>query len=60
MGHFNDVDGVVNYDINAPSDTSMSFTVAKPNIIDTNWDARDEHLRNEDFFRRCKSPDHDI
>lgn len=55
MGHFNDVDGVVNYDINAPSDTSMSFTVATDSI-DTNWDARDEHLRNEDFFDVANHP----
>lgn len=44
MGHFNDVKGMVNYDIKAPNKTNMSFTIAT-NSIDTNWDARDEHLR---------------
>ncbi len=55
MGHFNDVKGMVNYDIKAPNKTNMSFTIAT-NSIDTNWDARDEHLRKEDFFNVAKYP----
>ena len=27
MGHFNDVKGVVNYDIKAPNKTNMNFTI---------------------------------
>ena len=55
MGHFNDVQGVVNYDIKAPSKTNMNFTIATDSI-DTNWDARDEHLRKAEFFNVAKYP----
>ncbi|WP_372815483.1 YceI family protein [Psychrobacter sp.] len=55
MGHFNDVKGVVNYDVKAPSKTNMNFTIATDSI-DTNWDARDEHLRKAEFFNVAKYP----
>ena len=55
MGRFNDVQGVVNYDIKAPSKTNMSFTIATDSI-DTNWDARDKHLRTDEFFNVAKYP----
>ena len=55
MGHFNDVKGVVNYDVKAPSKTNMSFTIATDSI-DTNWDARDEHLKKAEFFNVTKYP----
>ena len=55
MGHFNDVKGMVNYDIKAPSKTNMNFTIATDSI-DTNWDARDEHLKTDDFFNVAKYP----
>ena len=55
MGHFNDVEGVVNYDVKAPSKTNMSFTIATDSI-DTNWDARDEHLKKAEFFNVAKYP----
>lgn len=55
MGHFNDVKGVVNYDVKAPSKTNMSFTIATDSI-DTNWDARDEHLKKAEFFNVAKYP----
>lgn len=55
MGHFNDVKGVVNYDIKAPNKTSMNFTIAADSI-DTNWEARDEHLKKDDFFNVAKYP----
>ncbi|ERL55538.1 YceI family protein [Psychrobacter aquaticus] len=55
MGHFNDVKGMVNYDIKAPSKTNMNFTIATDSI-DTNWDARDEHLKKDDFFNVAKYP----
>ena len=55
MGHFNDVKGVVNYDVKAPNKTNMSFTIATDSI-DTNWDARDEHLKKAEFFNVAKYP----
>ena len=55
MGHFNDVKGVINYDVKAPSKTNMSFTIATDSI-DTNWDARDEHLKKAEFFNVAKYP----
>lgn len=55
MGHFNDVKGVVNYDVKAPSKTNMSFTIATDSI-DTNWNARDEHLKKAEFFNVAKYP----
>lgn len=55
MGHFNDVKGVVNYDVKAPSKTNMSFAIATDSI-DTNWDARDEHLKKAEFFNVAKYP----
>ncbi len=55
MGHFNDVKGVVNYDVKAPSKTNMSFAIATDSI-DTNWNARDEHLKKAEFFNVAKYP----
>lgn len=55
MGHFSDVKGMVNYDITAPNKTSMNFTIATDSI-DTNWDARDEHLKKAEFFNVAKYP----
>lgn len=55
MGHFNKVDGMLNYDMKSPNNAKMNFTIAT-NSIDTNWDARDEHLRNADFFNVKKYP----
>lgn len=55
MGHFNDVEGMVNYDIKAPDKTSMNFTIATDSI-DTNWDARDKHLKTDEFFNVAKYP----
>lgn len=55
MGHFNDVKGVVNYDVKQPSKTNMNFTIATDSI-DTNWDARDKHLKTDEFFNVAKYP----
>ncbi|MBE0406632.1 YceI family protein [Psychrobacter sp. AOP22-C1-22] len=55
MGRFNEVKGVVNYDIKAPAKTNMNFTIATDSI-DTNWDARDEHLKKDEFFNVAKYP----
>ncbi len=55
MGSFSDVKGTVNYDVKAPSKTNMNFTVATDSI-DTNWAARDEHLKTDEFFNVAKYP----
>lgn len=55
MGRFNDVDGTLNYDMKAPNKTQMQFTIATDSI-NTAWDARDEHLKKEDFFNVAKYP----
>ena len=55
MGRFNDMQGMVNYDIKDPSKTKLSFTIATDSI-DTNWDARDTHLKTDEFFNVAKYP----
>lgn len=55
MGRFNDVDGTLSYDIKAPNKTQMQFVI-DTNSIDTAWDARDEHLRKDEFFNVAKYP----
>ena len=55
MGQFNDVKGSINYNIKAPNKTAMNFVI-KTDSIDTNWEARDTHLKNEDFFNVTKYP----
>ena len=55
MGRFNKADGAVHYDIKNPNDTTMRFSI-DTDSIDTGWDARDEHLRGEDFFDSEKYP----
>ncbi|OXL25925.1 YceI family protein [Psychrobacter sp. DAB_AL32B] len=55
MGHFNDIKGTVNYDIKAPKKSSMDFTIATDSI-DTNWGARDAHLKKDEFFNVAKYP----
>ncbi len=55
MGRFNDVEGTLNYDIKAPNQTQMQFTIATDSI-DTSWDARDKHLKTDDFFNVAKYP----
>lgn len=55
MGHFKEVEGTLNYDIKAPNKTKMSFVI-NTDSIDTAWEARDEHLRKDDFFNVKKYP----
>lgn len=55
MGHFKEVEGTLNYDIKAPNKTKMSFVI-NTDSIDTAWEARDEHLRTNDFFNVEKYP----
>ncbi|WLP94249.1 YceI family protein [Psychrobacter sp. M13] len=49
MGRFDKVDGTLNYNMKTPDATQMSFVI-DTNSINTAWEARDEHLRSDDFF----------
>ncbi len=55
MGRFDKVDGVLNYNMKAPNQTKMSFII-DTNSINTAWEARDKHLRTDDFFNVAKYP----
>lgn len=55
MGHFDKVDGTLNYNIKAPNQTKMNFVI-DTNSINTAWAARDAHLRKDDFFNVAKYP----
>ena len=49
QGEFLDFEGSVALDPDAPENSSVSVTIDTASI-DTGWEARDEHLRNADFF----------
>lgn len=55
MGHFDKVDGTLNYNIKAPNQTKMNFVI-DTDSINTAWAARDKHLRTDDFFNVAKYP----
>jgi len=55
MGRFDKVDGSLSYNIKAPDKTQMQFTI-ETDSIDTAWDARDKHLKTDDFFNVEKYP----
>ncbi|WP_227677410.1 YceI family protein [Psychrobacter ciconiae] len=55
MGHFDKVSGTLNYNIKAPNKTTMNFVI-DTNSINTAFEARDNHLRKEDFFNVKKYP----
>ena len=55
MGHFDKVDGTLNYNIKAPNNTKMSFVI-DTDSINTAWTARDTHLKKDDFFNVTKYP----
>ena len=48
-GEFLDFEGSAVFDPDAPEDGSVTVTIDTASI-DTGWAARDEHLRNADFF----------
>jgi polyisoprenoid-binding protein YceI len=48
-GYFRDFTGTINYDAKDVSKSSVQFT-AKMTSVDTGVAARDNHLRNKDFF----------
>lgn len=55
MGRFKEVTGTLNYNQKNPNATTMHFTI-DTSSVDTGWEARDEHLRGEDFFNTAKYP----
>ncbi|MDN5621093.1 MAG: YceI family protein [Psychrobacter sp.] len=55
MGHFSDVDGTVQFDLKNPNQTQFNFVV-DTDSIDTGWEARDEHLKTDEFFNVEKYP----
>ena len=55
-GTFHDVDGTIELDEADPTRSSGAFTV-KAASVDTNFGARDAHLRSADFFDAERYPD---
>ncbi|BBI69441.1 MULTISPECIES: YceI family protein [unclassified Psychrobacter] len=55
MGHFSDVDGTVQFDLKNPNQTQFNFVV-DTDSIDTGWEARDKHLKTDEFFNVEKYP----
>lgn len=55
MGHFDKVEGSLNYNMKTPNNTQMNFTI-DTDSINTAWAARDTHLQKEDFFNVAKYP----
>jgi polyisoprenoid-binding protein YceI len=55
-GHFADFAGTVQFDNEAPEQSSVSFTIQAVSI-DTSAADRDAHLRSEDFFFVDKHPE---
>ncbi|WP_434777964.1 YceI family protein [Neisseria sp. Ec49-e6-T10] len=55
-GYFKQFDGVVDYEKTKPEDTSIHFII-KAASINTDWVARDEHLKSKDFFNVTQFPD---
>ena len=55
MGHFSDVDGTVQFDLKNPNQTQLNFVI-DTDSIDTAWEARDKHLKTDEFFNVEKYP----
>lgn len=55
IGHFGDVDGTIEFDLKNPNQTQLDFVI-DTDSIDTAWEARDEHLKTEDFFNVKEYP----
>lgn len=55
-GHFADFAGTIDFNEEAPEQSSVSFTIQAASI-DTNTADRDAHLRSEDFFFVDKYPE---
>ncbi|BCT77550.1 polyisoprenoid-binding protein [Sinomonas cyclohexanicum] len=55
-GAFNDVEGIINVDVDEPTNSSVKVTI-KVASIDTRNAQRDEHLRTNDFFDAPHHPE---
>lgn len=55
IGQFGKIEGKVHVDWNNPAGARVEVTIDAASI-DSNWPARDEHLRNADFFHVAKYP----
>jgi polyisoprenoid-binding protein YceI len=55
-GHFSDFAGTIQYNHEAPEQSSVSFTIQAASI-DTRTADRDTHLRSEDFFFVDRHPE---
>ncbi len=55
-GTFHDIDGTIEIDENDPTRSHGEFRV-KPASVDTNFGARDTHLRSPDFFDAERFPE---
>ncbi len=55
MGRFDKVDGSLNYNMKTPNKTQMNFVI-DTDSINTAWEARDKHLKTDDFFNVAKYP----
>lgn len=54
-GQFNNISGVINFDPQNISETSMTFEIVVDSII-TGIKKRDDHLKSQDFFNPDKYP----
>lgn len=56
LGRFNEFEGEFVYDTADPSNSSVNVTIQTASV-DSNHEARDEHLRNEDFLTVEEHPE---
>jgi polyisoprenoid-binding protein YceI len=54
-GRFEDFEGSIDYDAADPGAAKVDVTIRTASV-DTNWQARDEHLRSADFFDAAAFP----
>lgn len=55
-GFFTEFDAEIDYDPDAPENSSVTFTIDAASI-NTLWEARDKHVRGADFLDVKKSPE---
>jgi len=56
IGNFDKVSGSFTLDAENPAASEVSVTIETASV-DSGWDARDEHLRGEDFFKVDEFPE---
>ena len=55
IGQFGGIAGTLTLDENEPANSAVDVTIDAASV-DTNWEARDEHLRSPDFFNVAQFP----